>query len=130
MANDTLKPGRVSSFSNSMAEAIDEAFKEEWQIEIGTPLLEAGTRERKVLFAAIARGVVKHFEQHPGAFEIDVSVKQTDEILMKSDNLANIPTSGIGVISTGDADVSQIDQENNRIESAGMNKVNRIHVDD
>lgn len=130
MANDTLKPGHVADFSDSMAEAIDEAFREEWQLEMGTPLLEAGTRERQVLFSAIARGVVRHLKENPAAFEVDVNVKQTDEVLMRSENPAIIPTTGLVVIGTGAADVSQIDNETNRIESEGANTVSRINVDD
>ncbi len=130
MADVKLKPGRVSNFTASMAEAIDEAFREEWQVEMGTPLLEAGTRERQVLFAAIARGVVRHLEENPGAFEVDVNVKQTDAVLMQSENPAAIPTSGLVVIGTGAADVSQVDIESNRIESEGSNSVSRVNVDD
>ena len=131
MAGNSLKPGHVADFTDSMAEAIEQAFREEWQAVMGTPLLEAGTKERQVLFSAIALGIVRHLEENSGAFEVDVKVKQTKEVFMRSRNRDSIPTTSQYVwISADVANVNQIDEETNRIKSEGTNNVSKIHVDD
>jgi hypothetical protein len=70
-----LKPGSVNDFSASMAEAIEQAFTTEWNAHKTTPLQAASAEDRKIMFAAIAQGVVRHLkEQAESSFVIDVSV--------------------------------------------------------
>jgi len=70
-----LKPGSYVSFSNSMAAAMESAFQTYWQSVKGTPLPDAGLEDRKILFIAIARGVVQHLrEQVPSSFVLDVDI--------------------------------------------------------
>jgi hypothetical protein len=59
-----LKPGSVTNFTNSMAEAMEQAFKSEWLLVKDMPLPETGEADRKILFAAIAQGVLHYLEDH------------------------------------------------------------------
>ena len=107
-----LKPGKVNDFSESMAEAMEEAFKAEWLEVKEKPLpSDAGVEDRKILFSAISKGVVSHLKERVGeAFQIHVQVTQTDDVLMQSDNPNSIPTTSTTTIESGDADVRQIDR--------------------
>ncbi len=130
MAGDTLKPGHVADFTDSMAEAMDEAFRDEWQVAIGTPLLETGARERKVLFSAIALGVVRHLKKNSEALKVIVNVTQKDTVLMQSDNSNSISSTGGGTISGGLVDVNQINETSNLIESEGTGIISEVIIDD
>lgn len=57
-----LKPGHVNDFANSMAQAIEQAFVEEWQAVKGTALPAGDPTDRRLLFVAIARGVLRYLE--------------------------------------------------------------------
>ena len=52
-----LKPGTVADFGGSLAEAIDNAMKTEWQAVKNVPLPSEGQDDRRLLFAAIAQGL-------------------------------------------------------------------------
>lgn len=52
-----LKAGTVASFGGSLAEAMDNAMKQEWQAVKGVPLPSQGQEDRRLLFAAIAQGI-------------------------------------------------------------------------
>ena len=62
-----LNAGR-NSYSGSMAELMEKIFKE--QIENGPP---KSSEQMKVLFTAVAEGVVRHLVAHPEAFVITVT---------------------------------------------------------
>jgi hypothetical protein len=120
MALKAGRAGSVSNFSDSMAEAMDLAFQSEWDAVKDIPLGEAGEEDRKILFSAIAQGVIKHLQQHINdALQIEVRVTQTNEVLMKSDNPAAIPVSGGGSIAAGQADVEQSNSSGNLIVAEG-----------
>lgn len=115
-----LKPGSINDFANSMAQAMDQAFHNQWQTAKGEPLPGAGEQDRQLLFAAIAQGLVQHLKQHANdAFQIEVQVSQTGDVLALSDNPAAIPVSGGGQIATGQADVRQRSGADNLIISKG-----------
>ena len=59
-----LKGGRVSDFSNSMAEAIERAMQEEYLAVNGIPLLSEGQGDRRLLFVSIARGILQYLKTH------------------------------------------------------------------
>jgi hypothetical protein len=120
MALKAGSAGSVSNFSDSMAEAMELAFQSEWDAVKDIPLGEAGEEDRKILFSAIAQGVIKHLQQHINdALQIEVRVTQTNEVLMKSDNPAAIPVSGGGSIAAGQADVEQSNSSGNLIVAEG-----------
>jgi hypothetical protein len=62
----TLKAGSIDDLADSMAAAIDDAFGEEWGLANpdGPPLADEGRRDRQVLFAAVAKGVLRYLYQH------------------------------------------------------------------
>ena len=63
-----LKAGRVDDtggFSDSMAKAIEDAMKDEWQRVKDEPLpAPLGEEDRRILFVAIARGVLNYLHAH------------------------------------------------------------------
>ena len=126
----TLKPGSFDDFVGSMAAAMEEAFKDEWQNAKSTPLSEAGEDDRKILFAAISRGVVRHLKQNAGAaFKIAVQTTQTNAVLMDSDNPAGISVSG-GTVAAGAADVRQKDAAANMIVTVGQGTITEVLTDE
>lgn len=79
MSNDTtrLKPGTLEDFGNSMAEAMDEALERIWYKRMGRHLPKEYEDDRRMLFVAIAQGVVKHLtERADSAFDVYVAVTQ------------------------------------------------------
>lgn len=66
MAN-ALKAGTLDDFAGSLASYIDKAMQNEWQAVKGEPLPAGqGEDDRKILFAAIAQGVLKFLVDHGG----------------------------------------------------------------
>jgi hypothetical protein len=66
---DPLKAGSLSSFGNSMAAAMEAAMREEWQAARGSPLPGGvGEVDRKMFFAAVAKGVLRYLYQHRDDF--------------------------------------------------------------
>ena len=47
-----------------LTEAIQEALKKEWQAAKGQPLPEAGLEDRRLLFAAVAHGLLAYLKAH------------------------------------------------------------------
>ena len=47
-----------------MAATMEAAMQEEWRIAYGHSLPGVGDRDRKVLFAAIAKGVLRYLYEH------------------------------------------------------------------
>ncbi|MGB5453265.1 MAG: hypothetical protein WBN00_14325 [Sedimenticolaceae bacterium] len=118
-----LKAGTVDDFNSSMAEAMEQALAQEYQKLKNEGLPDMGEDDRRMLFAAIAQGVVRHLKDNLTAFAISVETTQvTGEAgtpLMRSDNPAGIAVSGGGSIAAGAADVVQVDTADNRIKSRG-----------
>jgi hypothetical protein len=65
MANP-LKAGRVDDFASSLASYLDTAMQNERLAVKGEPLPtgDQGADDRKILFAAIAQGVLKFLSDH------------------------------------------------------------------
>ncbi|MEO7232687.1 MAG: hypothetical protein ABIW96_08420 [Polaromonas sp.] len=63
-----LKAGTVDNFTSSLAAYIDKAMQNEWQARKGESLPDTGqgAEDRKILFAAIAQGVMKFLADHVG----------------------------------------------------------------
>jgi hypothetical protein len=63
MAN--LKAGTVEDFADSMAAYIEQAMRKEWQTMKRKALpTSLGEEDRRILFAAIAQGVLKFLYDH------------------------------------------------------------------
>ena len=54
-----LKPGHVNNFNDSMAAAIEEAFRQEW-LAVHNAEPTAGKKDRQLLFAAISCGILNY----------------------------------------------------------------------
>jgi hypothetical protein len=63
-----LKAGTVDDFASSLAAYLDKAMQNEWQARKGEELPKdgPGAEDRKILFAAIAQGVLKFLADHGG----------------------------------------------------------------
>jgi len=75
---DKLKPGgQAGAFADSMAEAMEVALNDLLDDE-GRPPVETDdsteTRDRRILFLAIARGIVDHLVANQDAFVIENDV--------------------------------------------------------
>jgi hypothetical protein len=62
-----LKAGTVADFENSLAAEMEVAMKTEWQ-RVKSSVLPggAGEEDRKILFVAVARGLLKYLTDHRG----------------------------------------------------------------
>lgn len=63
-----LKAGTVTDMNDSMAQAIADAFKETWPTVLDGEPEESD--QMKLLFVAVAKGVVNYLADHADAFEI------------------------------------------------------------
>ena len=69
LAND---PTRASEWAASMAKAIEDAFISEWPIAMDGADAPEMNNQARLLFVAIAKGVVKHLTQNGSAFVVDL----------------------------------------------------------
>lgn len=81
---DALYGGSLNGFADSMAQEIEKAL-DEARIEAGfgplpAPGNEDDLKNRRVLFIAIARGVINHLAKHQQAFEISVKVAKHPKV--------------------------------------------------
>jgi hypothetical protein len=67
-----LKPGGINDMADSMAERISKAMQAEWQAAFGQPLPDPDNRDRRVLFVAIAKGVLGYLHDNLAALETNV----------------------------------------------------------
>jgi hypothetical protein len=74
----SLKAGTVGDFASSMAQAIENAMAQEYKAVKGEDMPATGQEDRRLLFAAIAQGVVKHLNDNPDAFRVSVSLLSGD----------------------------------------------------
>ncbi len=71
---DPINPN-LDLYAGSMAEAIEDAFKKEWvNVKGGSAPSTESNRELKLLFVAIAQGVVKHLTENPESFKVKTVV--------------------------------------------------------
>lgn len=63
-----------------MAEAIEASFKEAWPTLMGDLPLPESNDQSKLMFIAVAQGVVKHLVAHPEAFKVTVNFSSQDHI--------------------------------------------------
>lgn len=127
-SNTALKAGSKEDFSNSMAEAMMEALWIEWPKFLkGTePPKDGDLRYMKLMFSAIAQGVVKHLvERLPQSMELEVTVMQNSP-LMSSDGVTTSPQNfhnhPVQVTQNSDSN----DDEYNKIVSFGTPTVTKV----
>ena len=83
-----LKAGHVADFSGSLAEAIENAMKTEWQTVKGEPMPDTDPQDRRILFVAIAQGVLGYLNSHAAdainTIEYDDGVGSTETLDIES----------------------------------------------
>jgi hypothetical protein len=117
-----LKAGTVADFSNSMAEAIEKALKAEWAAVKGIGFPNTGEEDRRLLFAAIAQGVVRYLKDNAEASLIVHSVQVTQDT---GNNISSSGTTGTGS-GTYHTHTSSVEQDagvGNRVTSSGTGKL-------
>jgi hypothetical protein len=92
----TWRAGSVEAFSNSLAAEIENAFQSLVLATKGEPLQPSGAQDRKVLFAAIAQGVL----QYLGANDTQIAV-QLSNLPAGAAASIRIPVPRISVSATG-----------------------------
>ncbi len=75
----TLTVAHPNAFANSMAAAMMNAMEKEYRVVKNVDLPKTGNEELKLMFAAIAQGVVRHLQSNPDAFRI-VGADTTESI--------------------------------------------------
>ena len=95
----TLKPGNLSASTNPNDPAFLNSMAREIERELNTLMINDGlpplsmdagdrtVRDRRRLFVAIARGVVKHLADNPGAFAITTN---TSSITAELDHISTV----------------------------------------
>jgi hypothetical protein len=125
-----IKAGTVSEFGGSMAEAMENALKEEYLAIKNEAMPSLGEDDRRMLLCGIAQGVVRYLKDNLDAFELSSEVTQVvggaDEPLMQSTNPASIAVSGGGNINAGNATVTQENNASNRVRSRGTTNIDNM----
>lgn len=67
----TKDPTLASPYTSSMAQAMEDAFLKEWEHIMGSGSPELNDQVR-LLFIAVAQGVVRHLVDNKQAFKIDI----------------------------------------------------------
>jgi hypothetical protein len=111
-----LKAGTLNNFANSMAAAMERALDIQWQTIRNVPLPATGEEERRLLFVAIAQGVVRHLtENAETSFVVhDVAVAQDD-----NNQITSSGTTRSGESVTVAQDVDQANPQANKVQSHG-----------
>ena len=82
-----LQAGTHAHYTNSMAEAMENAFLNEWPNIMGGQPKPQPNDQMRLLFMAIAQGVVQHLTQHPEAFTAVVTAaNQINRVTIRQDN--------------------------------------------
>ncbi len=67
-----LYGGTINAFADSMAEEIEKALNQV-RAEEGMSALPTGDRDRRMLFIAIARGIINHLQKKQEALAVSVT---------------------------------------------------------
>lgn len=75
-----LKAGTVVDFNDSLAAEMEAAMKAEWISVKGEPLpFPTGEEDRKIMFVAIARGLLKYLTDHGSEIFTTQALDDEDE---------------------------------------------------
>ena len=111
-----LKPGTLSDYNGSMAEAIEQAFGAVWTERMGSSLPTQMQQDRRMMFVAIAQGVIKHLRDEAAAsFDVAVDVEQTTPRIASSGTASGAHTHPVTV--------TQSSNSSNRVQSTGNGTV-------
>ncbi len=68
-----LKAGTINDMTSSMAEAMEAAFLEEWPNAMGSQEKPTMNNQMRLMFVAMAKGVVRHIVANPDAFKVTIA---------------------------------------------------------
>lgn len=115
-----LKAGTLDDFDNSMAACIEKVMDRLWRERYRTDLPAATRDDRRILYVAIAQGIIKHLQDNAeDAFDVDVEVVQTDDSWVKSSGRTD---SGGTYAHTHGVTIGQVQSSNNKVMSIGKGK--------
>lgn len=69
-----LKPGTLQDISGSMADSMEQVFREALPSVVAGADPNKGDAERRLLFVAVAQGVVRHLAENHDAFKVEVNL--------------------------------------------------------
>ncbi len=87
---EKLFPGKIDNVNGSMIEAIENQMASLFVQVKGTNIPDIGKEDRRILFAAIARGVLQYLKDNQNLIKINLNIQQdptTFEIVQSSVNL-------------------------------------------
>jgi len=64
---------------SQLTEAMQTAFKTEWQAAKGSPPPDAGSDDRRMMFAAISRGLLEYLDAHQDGFITSITFDEGGE---------------------------------------------------
>lgn len=112
-----FKPGTLSDYTDSMGERIRIVFEKLWEDKYGKKLPSKSRDSRRLLFVAIAQGVIQHLQVNAqDAFDIEANVEQ------QTDSGPLIRSEGLYYSYT--ITVDQVNSTDNKIKSTGKGKDN------
>jgi len=82
-----LNGGSVAAFTGSMAEVMENELKAEYQAVFGEAMPDGDADEqrgRRMLFVAIARGMLKYLEAHQNEFMTGITLSALDDSWQQS----------------------------------------------
>ncbi len=69
----SLKAGTISDDANSMSQAMAKAFLDEWPTVMGNDPKPEMNNQMRLMFVAIAQGVVNHLKANQTSFKVTVT---------------------------------------------------------
>jgi len=69
-----LKAGTLENISGSMAEVMEQVFRDALPSVVPGADANKGEAERRLIFVAVAQGVVRHLQEHHNAFKVEVEL--------------------------------------------------------
>ena len=113
-----LKAGTQDNFAASMSEAMEHAFELVWEERMGTKLPAEFLEDRRMLFIAVAQGVIRHLRDNAGKHLRD-DAGDVDGMTVYGPLITCAGTTTTGDHSHSVA-VTQTDSSDNKIVSQGV----------
>lgn len=85
----TKSPG-APNYNGSMADAMKQAFREEWPTVMGDATIPASNEQMNLLFRAVSQGVIRHLKRNSSSMKVAVTVKIGSEIYSGSGTVTDI----------------------------------------
>jgi hypothetical protein len=87
---DKLFPGKIDNVNGSMIEAIENQMASLFFQVKGTNIPDMGKKDREILFAAIARGVLQYLKDNQDLIKINLNFQQDPTTFQITQISANV----------------------------------------